>query len=71
MKDHEHVTTREMLAAAWSDVIENAPSGGTWRERQAYGNGARDALDSLADILGLPLGTDPWDKWTAKGDDEA
>jgi hypothetical protein len=58
--------TRETLAEAWQDVISaTRRTGGTQRERQAYGNGARDALDSLADILRLPLGEDPWDHWVA------
>ena len=53
---------RIQLHAAWEDTYRNRPTGGTQRERQAYVNGVRDALDALADVIGLPLTEDPWDK---------
>lgn len=59
---------RKALHEAWADVLGAMPTGGTQRERQAYGNGARDVLDSLGDVLGLPLAEDPWDRWVAPDD---
>lgn len=59
---------RTALAEVWGEIIAAMPTGGTQRERQAYGNGARDTLDAISDFLGLPLEGDPWDRWIADAD---
>ena len=61
---------RETLHTAWAQVIANAPTGGTRGERQAYGNGARDTLDEVADLMELDRTEDPWDRWLAEDDEE-